>query len=67
MTVGDLCAEWRRNRQEVGIVSSEAVATVKRVTAFMYTGNKAHIPCSLWLYLGFYDSLKYYEWPYINP
>lgn len=67
MTMRILHTEWRRNRRELGIVASEAVATVERVAAFMFTGNKAHIPRSLWLYLGLYDSLECYGWPFIDP
>lgn len=67
MVLRGLRQHWVANRRELGITGSESVALVERISAYMYTGNKTHIPRGLWTYLGVYDSLELFGWPFIDP
>lgn len=60
------CSKWR-----LGAYAPNGSGTAKswglRGRSVSLYGNKAHIPHSLWIYLGQYDSLEHYGWPYIDP
>lgn len=58
---------WKKNRKESGLVASEAITTLERLSALMFTGNNAHVPTRVWNYIGLKPSLDNYGWPFIMP
>lgn len=50
-----------------GLIASEEVTTNERLSAFSFTENATHIPSRVWKWIGLFQDLVRYGWPYIQP